>query len=241
MTPRIFDAHVHIERGLDGYDLDVAGKNVIFNRVEEYRCDGRGNLGPRDSATLILDIGEERAFVREEADAGRISAVKIHSRIQKIGHAKWPQISAALSLLPPHLAVVVDAFYFGADLEHQPSLPALVSLLQEFPERRFVVAHSGGYRMLEYFFHLREFTNVYYELALSLQYLQDSSVFPDLKKLVRYTDKSRILFGSDYPYGSPAGQLAVLVEVLAALDVSHEDRDRILYRNAASLFAKEKV
>jgi len=30
---RVFDAHVHVDRGLDDYDLPKARKNIIFNEV----------------------------------------------------------------------------------------------------------------------------------------------------------------------------------------------------------------
>ena len=33
----VFDAHVHVDKGLDGYDLEVSGKNLIFNDVDSYR------------------------------------------------------------------------------------------------------------------------------------------------------------------------------------------------------------
>jgi predicted TIM-barrel fold metal-dependent hydrolase len=235
----VFDAHVHIERGLDAYDLDVAGKNIIFNDVASYRSSRDRCLGAGDTASLILDFGADAEYVRDEVASGRVAAVKIHSRIQGIGAAEWPKVADALTRIPARVPTIVDGFYFGRDLEHQPSLSALVDLLTAFPERSFVVAHSGGYKILEYFFHLREFSNVYYELALSLQYLEDSSAFTDLRKLIRHTDKSKIIFGSDYPYGSPARQCLTLREVCSELEIPEADVDRMLYRNAAALFRRD--
>ncbi len=240
MTERVFDAHVHVDRGLDGYDLSVEGKNLIFNDVESYRASGARYKTAADCVSLILDFGAEESFVRGEVAAGRVAAVKIHSRIQKIGPMEWPRVARALAVIPPEIPAIVDGFYFGCDLAHQPSLAAVIDLLAAFPQRRFIVAHSGGYRILEYFFHLREFTNVYYELALSLQYLEDSSAFADLRKLIRHTDKAKILFGSDYPFGSPARQRAILGEICTDLGISSDDSDRILYRNAAELFGKDR-
>jgi len=235
----VFDAHVHVDKGLDGYDLEVSGKNLIFNDVDSYRRSCERYRTASDAVSLILDLGPDRDFVLGEARAGRIDAVKIHSRIQRIGASEWPTVARVLAEVPPDIPAIVDGFYFGGDMEHQPSLAALIDLLAAFPQRRFVVAHSGGYRILEYFFHLRPFANVYYELALSLQYLEDSSASADVRKLVRHTDTAKILFGSDYPFGSPARQRDILAGVCAEVGLSDGEAERLFYRNAAELFKKD--
>jgi hypothetical protein len=235
---RIFDSHVHVEKGLAGYDLQVARKNVIFNTLQSYRSFGEAARSSSDAITLVLDIGPEFEFVRREAQSGRISALKIHSRIQKLVDSDWETVERRLEMLPADLPVVVDAFYHGRELQFQPSLPNIIRLLSNFEKRRFVIAHSGGYRMLEYFFHLREFGNCFYELALTLQYFEDSSLLQDLRKLIRFTDKERILFGSDFPFASPKRQCTTLLEICAALEMPREDVDKILYANAAGLFGE---
>ncbi|HTU68862.1 MAG TPA: amidohydrolase family protein [Candidatus Baltobacteraceae bacterium] len=234
-TPRIFDAHVHVHQGLAAYDLEVTGKNIIFNDVASYREHHARYRSEGTTVSLVLDLGREADFVRSEAEAGGLAALKIHSRLQKITATGWDAVITRLRPMPPNLPVIVDAFYYGSNLDCQPSLNGIISLLSTFPERRFVVAHSGGHRILEYFFHLREFRNCWYELALSLQYLEDSSALLDLKKLIKFTDKSRILFGSDFPFASPRRQYKILLEIGKALALTSEDMDRILYANAAEL------
>ena len=234
--PRIFDAHVHVDNGLGAYDLETVRKNVIFNDVASYRDLHEQYRSASNTLALVLDLRAESEFVRREAEAGRIAALKVHSRLQKITEDDWETVVARLKIMPSHLPVIVDAFYYGSDLSCQPSLAGLVKLLSAFPDRRFVIAHSGGYRILEYFFHLREFSNCSYELALSLQYFDDSSVMQDLTKLIRFTDKSRILFGSDFPFASPRRQYETLREIGTALALSPADMDRILFSNAAEMF-----
>jgi len=234
----LFDAHVHVERGLDGYGLATAGKNVIFNEVASYRAHAGARRAAGDRVTLVLDLGADREFVAGEARAGRVDALKVHSRIQRLAERDWEAVYARIGELPAELPIVVDAFYFGKELAFQPRLPAIAELLARFPERRVVVAHSGGYRVLEYFFHLREFENCYYELALSLQYLEDSSAMLDLKKLVRFTDRSRIVWGSDYPFGSPVRQLEIFLELCRGLRVGEDELHRMLFANANALFAR---
>lgn len=231
----IVDAHVHLERGLDGYDLHDARKNIIFNRISEYRRYG-SQVEPHDATSLILDFRAELAFVVSESFSGRIQGLKIHSRLQRIDRAGYDEVADALTRVNDRLPIIVDAFYYGRDLACQPSLEGIVQLLERFPDRQFVIAHAGGYRLLEYFFHLREFDQVWFELSHSLQYLRDSSLFVDLQKMVRFTNKGRIVFGSDYPHASPRGQLDTLLEMCSALGVSPSDQERMISANAAELF-----
>ena len=110
-------------------------------------------------------------------------------------------------------------------------------LARQHRDRPFVIAHCGGYEILKYFFHLRPLPNIYYDLSFSLQYLRDSSLYTDLVKLIKYTDKSKVMFGSDYPLADPNLQLEILLGVFDELKLSTQEREKILFRNAESLFA----
>ncbi len=232
----IFDCHVHVENGLQGYDLPrTTRRNIIFNYTDHYRK-LRDRVTPDDVISLILPLNSEHAFVKAEADAGRIAGLKIHSRIQQITSERHRDLHQALRAMPEHLPIIYDAFYFGPRLEHQPSLEGVISLAENFPERRFVIAHAGGYEVLKYFLHLRPLSNIWYDLSLSLQYLEDTSHRADLVKLVRYTDKSRIMYGSDYHYASPFQQAKVLGRICDEAGVSADDQKRIFFENAADLW-----
>jgi len=238
----VFDAHVHL--GGEGlrYDLDLVGRNVIFNDVPSYSTySARAQRSENEAVTLILALGDDAQIVRQAAHEGRIDALKIHSRAQRLDAQGWETARCALAGMPAALPVVVDAFYFGKDLQFQPSLPAIAGLLEQFPDRTFVIAHCGGYRVLEYFFHLREFSNCWYDLSFSLQYLADTSCRDDLKKLIRYTDKAKIVFGSDYPYASPSGQYETLKNIAAELELSAAEFAAICAGNALKLFKKDAL
>ena len=237
---KIFDGHIHIETGLEKYDLSIQGGNVIFNHFEEYH-QYRKNVPKGYSVTLILDFKNQFGELKKILAADdQITTLKIHSRIQQLTSTDYPLLHEKLNELPAHLSVIYDAFYFGMDMEFQPNLPALCSLLKKNPNRKFIIAHSGGYEMLKYIFHLREFKNVYYDLSLSHQYLSDSSVFPDMKKLIRFTSKDRILFGSDYPFASPKGEYNILQGIFNELKLSSEEQENISFNNANTIFKLKK-
>ncbi len=230
----VFDAHCHLDAAGSAYDLAVAGRNVIFNDVTSYR---RQSTGARDgdSITLILDL-DAVDFVRAEVVRGAVAAVKIHSRIQRLRAPDYDRIVEALETFPDRAPIVIDAFYYGKALEHQPSLAQIIRIAETFPARDVVVAHCGGYRLLEYFFHLRELGNAHYDLSFALQYLADTSLLRDLEKLIRFTPPKRVLFGSDYPYASPATQYDILVRICADAGLDDAAVDAVLHGNARRLF-----
>jgi predicted TIM-barrel fold metal-dependent hydrolase len=234
--PPIFDAHFHIGAGVDPYDLVVHGKNLIFNDVQSYKAHSGKYKLKNDSVSLIIDLGSNFQYVQQEAGAGRLQALKIHSRVQRIAQSDYDAVIDRLSVLPARLPIIIDAFYYGDQLDFQPSLPAIIRMLNVFSDRKFVIAHMGGYRILEYFFHLREFENCYYDLSFALQYFQDSSLMLDLRKLIKFTDKSRLMFGSDHPYASAQMQFNNLLAICKELSLTDEDITKILCNNALSLF-----
>jgi hypothetical protein len=104
-------------------------------------------------------------------------------------------------------------------------------MIKAFPNRKFVVAHSGGYQVLKYFFHLKEFANVGFDLSFSLQYLSDTSCRADLLKLIRHIPNERIFFGSDYPEANPALQANVLNTLANELELQQAARDGMFMEN----------
>ncbi len=234
---KVFDCHTHIDNGIKPYNIaQVVSKNVIFNSVASYK-EQRDALDKSDCASLVFDCFDNPDFVIREANSRNISALKIHSRLQRLSVDDYPFISDKLFLTHSDLPVIIDAFYYGDELEFNPSLSGVIMLARQHRDRPFVIAHCGGYEILKYFFHLRPLPNIYYDLSFSLQYLHDSSLYTDLVKLVKYTDKSKIMFGSDYPLADPNLQLEILLGVFDELKLSTQEREKILFRNAESLLA----
>ena len=237
MTPkRIFDAHVHADRRSRGYDLEVCGRNQIFNTVSSYKK--RRPAPSSDAVSLIFDYRDNLDYVLGEIRSGAARALKIHSRLQGIKEGDYPALVENLRKAPPAAPIIVDAFYYGADLDVQPSLRGIIELLKAFPKRHFIIAHCGGYRLPEYFYHLREFDNFSYELSFALQYFADSSLEADLKKLIKHTDRRRILFGSDFPFASPRLQLERLEIIFKQLGLPERELDWVCHANAARRFLK---
>lgn len=224
----VFDCHYHVGTGME-YDIDCVGKNIIHNTVEDYLQNYQSITDTYHS--IIFDYKNHFELVYTACESNAVIAVKLHSRLQRIQSEDLVEIGKKLSILPDRIAVIYDAFYYGTELNFQPNLHFISSLISRFPQKKFIIAHAGGYEVLKYFFHLRPYKNVGYDLSFSLLYLHGTSCFLDLKKLIQYTDKSRLFFGTDFPFASPSQQLALLKSIFADLHLNEAECDRILRTN----------
>ena len=226
-----FDCHIHVEEGLENYNnnIESINGNIIFNSIKSY--EKFSSDYESFYHTLIFDLEKDIKFYEKLILQKKIRALKIHSRIQKIKKTDYPKIIQKLKELNLGIPIIYDAFYFGSNLKYQPYLRGLIELIKAFPERKFIIAHAGGYNILKYFFHLREFNNVGYDLSLSLQYLNDTSIIKDLEKLVKYTDFEKFFFGSDYPFGNPKVQINIFEEILNKNKFSNKIKNSILNDN----------
>lgn len=235
-TVQVFDAHVHAGNGAGSYDLPLTGRNVIFNYVDEYLRLADAVRNEFTSLTLIFDSQHRKNVIDPALHAGHVQALKIHSRLQKLAHKDVLNLGQELRSVSDSIPVVIDCFFYGPDLAHQPNLDTVAELILTSSERRWILAHGGGHRMLEFMLHFRSLPNVYFELSFSLQYLKHSSAFFDIRKLLESSRGERILFGTDFPHASPVGQYQDLVKIFDEASLSNEERHKVLYANAAALF-----
>lgn len=220
-----FDCHLHVEKGLEAYPFKDLKANVIFNSLASYQKHHRQY--PQFYHSLIFDFKNEWEQVKAIAKSGKIRAFKVHSRIQQLTEVDLEPLVSAYQELNRPIPIIYDAFYYGSALEHQPSLSFLIKLHEALPKTRFIIAHAGGYELLKYFFHLRGLNRVGFDLSFSLQYLHDSSVAADLKKLIRFTPANRLFWGSDYPSADPQMQWNLIHEYFGDLNLNDQDRKAI--------------
>jgi len=233
---KVFDCHCHIEKGLLNYDLDnVQHRNIIFNSIVDYDKFIK-DVPKGDSISLIFDYKNNLDYVLDTVNKNEINAIKIIARDQKLEESDYPLLIDKLRLVKKNIPIIIDAFYYDHYLNYQPSLASIIEIAKEFPNRKIIVAHSGGHKILEYFFHLRTLNNIYYDLSFTLQYLYDSSCFLDLIKLLKYTDKNKIMFGSDHHWASPKLQFEILNDIFNKLDLNENDKQKIIFHNAKNVF-----
>ncbi|MCX6679400.1 MAG: amidohydrolase family protein [Methanothrix sp.] len=101
--------------------------------------------------------------------------------------------------------------------------------VQCYPELRVVLAHLGGLRMWD---DVRRHLlpaggNVYFDTAYVSFYMGQE----EMGELIRDIGPERVIFGSDYPWEEP-GRAA---QIICNLDLSDQEKEAILRRNATQL------
>ena len=244
----IFDSHIHLEGdvyeknvvGLDNYNLDIAGGNLIVNFLELFELyrDTINNSSKRYSLTCIFDFRslDNIDQFNDRVEKGEIHGAKIHSKIQKIYPHEYQLICSRIESIPDHIPIILDSWYDWYDLSIQPSLEHNIMLALKYPQKKFIIAHAGGSKILDYFMHTRKINNMYYDLSLTLGYFKGSSVWRDVKHFVKYVPSDRIMYGSDYPYYDPKTQLKRLYKILEKAAKTERDIRNILCNTTETLY-----
>jgi predicted TIM-barrel fold metal-dependent hydrolase len=108
----------------------------------------------------------------------------------------------------------------------------IVGILRAFPKLKFVGAHFGGWSMWdEAVKRLPRFTNFYVDCSSSL-YLMTAA---RAKEIIDAFGANRVLWGSDYPMWESKAEM----ERFERIDLTDEQKDLILYKNASKLLGVE--
>lgn len=104
----------------------------------------------------------------------------------------------------------------------------LVPVLEIYSELIMIGAHFGGYSLWEQASReLCKFKNFYVDTSSSLFALDKETA----KKIIVVYGAEKVMFGTDYPMWDPSEEL----ERFMRLDLSQNDRNKILYENASKL------
>jgi predicted TIM-barrel fold metal-dependent hydrolase len=167
-------------------------------------------------------LREELAFLRDQGVRG----LKLQPHFQ--GYAVE---DAALLRMFEHLEDFVVLMHGGQEIKPIPFVPTtperLRALHDRFPRQRLVIAHLGGYQMWEGVEEYLLGQDLYFDLSFTFDRLNDATI----ARLVAAHGPEQILFGSDYPWMTPA-QARAGVE---RMPWSEEEKRGILGGNAKRL------
>ena len=114
------------------------------------------------------------------------------------------------------------------DKELDFSAPERLSrVLEIFPEHKFVAAHMGGYSVWETGAKYLLGENVWIDTSSSMWNLD----FEKMAQIIKQHGADKVLFGTDYP----AVDLKWEYERFCSIPISEEDKEKILFKNAAEL------
>jgi predicted TIM-barrel fold metal-dependent hydrolase len=165
--------------------------------------------------------------------------IKIHPRLQRVTveDAVVHEITAWAS--ERRLPLLFDCFPSGSDLDNPRFGPlAYHRLAQEIPTAQIVLAHAGGYKVLEAFMTAKANPNIILESSFTLGYFPGTSVERDLAFAFGHLYPGRTMYGSDFPEMPVADHLQRTRRVLESMS---PDRAAAFYGQTAAQLYRLKV
>ena len=241
----LYDSHIHIEDnvakktyvGMSEYDCNLTGGNLIVNYLDMYDS-YRQHVKNNFTLTCIFDYTSEKnikTFVKRVCK-GEIQGAKIHTKIQNVTTKDYQLLGEKIHEIPVHVPVIIDAWYDWSDMQYQPNMINIIDIVKQHSDRTFIIAHIGGYKIMEWFMHTRKIPNIMYDMSLSPTFFNGSSVSLDIEHFVKWVDPGKILYGTDYPYVKPSTHKAIVNNILNRAGRSSGDIDKIYIDNFLKIF-----
>lgn len=192
--------------------------NFIAQAVTESggRFTGLGTLHP-DSADMAADVDEIISL--------GLKGVKLHPDIQRV-QLDDPRMHKMYELCEGRLPMLIHT----GDNRYDNSNPnRLMPILDKYPRLTVIGAHFGGWSIWEEATKkLYGYRNFLVDCSSSLYAISPEKA----KELILAYGVERVLFGTDYPLWTPEQE----IERFMMIDLTDEQREDILYNNAAKLF-----
>jgi hypothetical protein len=216
----IIDGHVHVHpdpkgfgRGFDA-SLERLIKNIKNSPVNKAVL---LPINPQIPNKFIADACKEYpneliGFASVDPSQGYNAAEQLKYDIKKYNlkglklHPRLQHFDLSDKLLLPifkkcetlKIPVVIDAFPGATD--DGTSIPYQIGkIAQQFPNLKIVIAHAGGYKILDALFVAKNNKNIYLDISYSLLYFKSSSVEKDLIFTIKKLGANRCIYGSDHP------------------------------------------
>ncbi|MBO4478814.1 MAG: amidohydrolase family protein [Clostridia bacterium] len=172
--------------------------------------------------TLHNEMTDEAIEEEVELAVSRgMKGVKLHPDFQKFNIDDAENLYRVTAGKLPVLLHMGDKRYDFSSPER------LKRMAEKYPEQVFIGAHFGGYSVWDKVECLRDLPNVYFDTSSSLFFLDKGRA----SDLIHRFGPERYFFGTDFPMWKPDEELKRFL----ALDLTEEEREDILYNNAAKL------
>lgn len=191
----------------------VAGNEALARDLETHdELLGYAVINQRDLATA------ERELDRWLQPGSRFVGVKMHTHYPATAMAS-PQVRDALQLLDEHRAILL-IHTWGTDVVD------LAELVADLPHIRVIAGHMGADRWDLASEVARDLPNLYLEPSCS------TTNAGQMRYVMDHAPREQVLFGTDSTLLDPA----VAFGQLAAADLSDDELEDVLWRNASRLF-----
>lgn len=179
-----------------------------------------------DRLTGLASMHPDTPDMREQLEralAAGLKGVKIHPDIQRV-EVDDPRLYRMYEMLEGRAILLTHA----GDLRYDFSNPGrMARVARDFPHLTMICAHLGGWSCWPSAVEMLADTGVYVDCSSSLFALTPAQA----RDIIRRYGAQRVLFGTDYPMGTPSIEL----ERLDALELDEREMELILHKNAERL------
>lgn len=170
-------------------------------------------------ATMHQDYPDPEKEI-ERIQALGLRGVKLHPDSQRVDMDD-PRLMRLYEIIEGKLPLIVHTGDYRYDYSHPRRLK---SILHAFPGLVVDAAHFGGWSLFDMAIEYLEDENCFLDASSSMAWLGDRRT----QELIRIYGTDRILFGSDYPMGSPAGEY----ERFSSYDFTAREMEDMVWHNA---------
>lgn len=248
------DAHVHFNMEKENPVKDIINylcvnrlhqMVLIINTVDEFKvfqkyCNEFENY--LEQIEFVFGIDRYNQFWEEGFEYCKENDknfhVKIHPRLYRIlkDEIDW-YVECVTSLEP--VSIIVDDFLYGDSVDEDISLKLICQLARNNPEIPIIMAHAGGVNLLRHVMQTKTYSNVYYDISLTGNYLRYSSIEMDITWLLKYMS-NRVFLGSDYPDFTIRQAVDMMYSHARSADLTEEKILQITSGNVKRVYGGKK-
>ena len=163
------------------------------------------------------------------------NGLKIHPRNQSVSIDDEVVLDVLHWASENGLPVLFDVFPWGKSLDNLALHPlAYHRVAQKLPNLRIILAHAGGYKLMEAYMVAKSNPNVFLDISFTPLYFKGSSLVSDCGTVCGLLPPGRVLYGSDFPSVRYGDSLNAARQLLA--NVADQITDEIMGKAAVRMF-----
>lgn len=176
--------------------------------------------------TIHPDFEEPEAEIERIISAG-LRGIKLHPDFQGFD-ADSPKMDRIYRCIGSRIPILMHA---GDERLDHASPRRIANVLEKFPELKIIAAHLGGHRRWDEAEEFLVGRNLWLDTSSALAFMEPVRAV----EIIRKHGIKRVLFGTDYPITYHDRE----IELFSRLDLEEEEREAILWKNAAALLGIE--
>lgn len=162
----------------------------------------------------------------------KINGIKLHPRIGNYSLKGSKVLKLCKIAEKFNLKIIIDTFPDGDSIINNFNVNEFSYLAKKFPKVKFLWAHMGGYKLIEFTMAKKRLPNVYLDFSYSLLYFRKSSLLKDFYFAFHTLNFSNIMYGSDYPDRSIKETIKMTNQILKEFKLTKSQKNKLIFKNA---------